>query len=554
MARARLIAGIVLYIYVATHLINHALGILSLEAMEVGRDVFLALWRNAIGTVVLYGAILTHVVLVLWSLYRRRTLRMPPREALQITFGLIIPVLLLEHVVGTRGMHQIADVNDTYGYVLSTLWINQPGTGALQSAALVLAWTHGSMGLFFWLRLKPWFAAAAPWLLGAVVLLPVLALIGYVDGGRDLARLLEDEAFVDQFLTSINLPDEAAIAQAISILNWGYVVYGAMLGLVVFGRIGRWMVQRRSHMITVTYADGRKIAMEPGATILDASRRLGVPHASVCGGRGRCSTCRVHISAGRESLPAPAPEETRVLMRVGASDATRLACQLRPTHDVSVTPLLAADATARDGHRKSAISQGAEREVAILFADIRSFTAFSEKKLPYDVVFVLNQYFRTMGSAVENAGGQLDKFIGDGVMALFGIEGDAATGCRSALEAARRMAIGLKELNENLKNDLPEPLRIGIGIHVGSVIVGDMGYATTRSVTAIGDAVNTASRLESMNKEYGSQLVVSGEVAERAKLDLADQRHESVAVRGRDEPLTVYILDDAASLQTREMA
>ena len=262
----------------------------------------------------------------------------------------------------------------------------------------------------------------------------------------------------------------------------------------------------------------------------------------------------MHISAGRESLPAPAPEETRVLMRVGASDATRLACQLRPTHDVSVTPLLAADATARDGHRKSAISQGAEREVSILFADIRSFTAFSEKKLPYDVVFVLNQYFRTMGSAVENAGGQLDKFIGDGVMALFGIEGDAATGCRSALEAARRMAIGLKELNENLKNDLPEPLRIGIGIHVGSVIVGDMGYATTRSVTAIGDAVNTASRLESMNKEYGSQLVVSGEVAERAKLDLADQRHESVAVRGRDEPLTVYILDDAASLQTREMA
>ena len=148
MARARLIAGIVLYIYVATHLINHALGILSLEAMEVGRDVFLALWRNAIGTVVLYGAILTHVVLVLWSLYRRRTLRMPPREALQITFGLIIPVLLLEHVVGTRGMHQIADVNDTYGYVLSTLWINQPGTGALQSAALVLAWTHGSRACF----------------------------------------------------------------------------------------------------------------------------------------------------------------------------------------------------------------------------------------------------------------------------------------------------------------------------------------------------------------------------------------------------------------------
>ncbi|MEQ8246827.1 MAG: adenylate/guanylate cyclase domain-containing protein [Alphaproteobacteria bacterium] len=552
MARARLIAGIILYIYVATHLINHALGIVSLEAMEVGRDVFLALWRNAVGTTVLYGAILTHVVLVLWSIYRRRTLRMPTREALQITFGLFIPALLLEHIVGTRVMHQIAEVNDTYGNVLSVLWVSQPEKGALQSIALLLAWTHGSMGLFFWLRLKPWFAIAAPWLLGAAVLLPVLSLIGFVDGGRELTRLLEDEAFVDQLLQTINPPDEAATAQAFAILNWGYVVYGTMLGLVVVGRIARWIVQQRSYMVTITYPDGRKIAMEPGATILDASRRLGVPHASVCGGRGRCSTCRVHISAGRESLPAPSAEETRVLMRVGASDATRLACQLRPTHDVAVTPLLAADATARDGHRKSAISQGAEREVAILFADIRSFTAFSEKKLPYDVVFVLNQYFRTMGGAVENAGGQLDKFIGDGVMALFGIESDAAAGCRSALEAARRMAIGLKELNENLKNDLPEPLRIGIGIHVGSVIVGDMGYAATRSVTAIGDAVNTASRLEAMNKEYASQLVVSGDVAERAKLDLSGQRHESVAVRGRDEPLRVFILDDASVLQTLE--
>jgi adenylate cyclase len=289
--------------------------------------------------------------------------------------------------------------------------------------------------------------------------------------------------------------------------------------------------------------------MEPGSSVLDASRRLGVPHASVCGGRGRCSTCRIHVSVGRENLPEPSAEELRVLQRVGASDATRLACQLQPTHDVSVTPLLSPDATAKDGHRRSAISQGAEREVAILFADIRAFTAFSEKKLPYDVVFVLNQYFRTMGEAVERAGGQLDKFIGDGVMALFGIETDTEAGCRAALEAARRMALGLKELNENLKNDLPEPLRIGIGIHVGSVIVGDMGYAGARSVTAIGDPVNTASRLEAMNKDFASQLIVSKKVARRADLDLSSERLEVVTVRGRADPLQVYILNDAAALK-----
>ncbi len=549
MARARLIAGIILYIYVSTHLINHALGILSLEAMEVGREVFLAVWRNPVGTTVLYGAILTHVLLVLWSQYRRRTLRMPLREALQILFGLLLPVLLLEHVVATRGMHQIAGINDTYGYVLSTLWISKPGSGALQSLALVLAWAHGSMGLYFWLRLKPWFGAVAPWLFAAVILMPVLALVGFVDSGRELVRLLEDDAFVDQLIATIEPADDAEVARGVLVLFWGRIVFGTLLGLVVLGRIGRWAVQQRAHMVTITYADGRKIAMEPGATVLDASRRLGVPHASVCGGRGRCSTCRVHVSAGRESLPAPSSEESRVLLRVGASDATRLACQLRPTDDVTVAPLLGADATAKDGHRKSVTNQGAEREVAILFADIRSFTAFSEKKLPYDVVFVLNQYFRTMGSAVEQAGGQLDKFIGDGVMALFGIETDAAAGCRAAIEGARRMAIGLKELNENLKNDLPEPLRIGIGIHVGSVIVGDMGYAATRSITAIGDPVNTASRLESLNKEYVSQLVVSGDVAERAGIDLSIHRSESVEVRGRAEPLQVFILNDASALK-----
>jgi adenylate cyclase len=550
MARARLIAGIILYIYVATHLLNHGLGIWSLEAMEIGRDVFLIVWRNWVGQTILYGAILVHVVLVLWSLFRRRTLRMPLREALQVTFGLLLPIVLLEHIIGTRVINLIADVNDTYGYVLSTLWVSNPEKGWIQSIALLLAWTHGTMGLYFWLRLKPWFSTWAPWLFAIVILLPVLALVGFVDGGREFSRLLEEEGFVEYLIEIVNPPDDAAIAQAIAILDWSRIGYVALLGLVVVGRTGRWLVQSRAHMVTINYANGRKIAMEPGASVLDASRRLGMPHASVCGGRGRCSTCRVHVSVGRETLHEPSAEEQRVLQRVGASDATRLACQLRPTHDLTVTPLLAPDATAKDGHRRSAISQGAEREVAILFADIRAFTAFSEKKLPYDVVFVLNQYFRTMGEAVEGAGGQLDKFIGDGVMALFGIEGSPENGCRSALEAARRMAVGLKELNENLKNDLPEPLRIGIGIHVGNVIVGDMGYAGARSVTAIGDPVNTASRLETMNKEYTSQLIVSDSVTNHAGMDFSVHRSESVAVRGRAEPLKVYIVDDAAAFAT----
>ena len=552
MTRARLISGIVLYVYVATHLINHALGIVSLDAMEQGRAIFLAVWRNPVGTVVLYGSLVTHVALVLWSLYARRSLlRIPLREVFQVLFGLALPAILLEHMLGTRGLHQMAGVNDTYAYVLSVLWFEQPSKGALQALLLVLAWAHGSMGLYFWLRLKPWFPRFAPWVFTIVIVLPVLALVGFADGGREFERMLADDAFVERLVETVNPPGDEARARAQDMLDWGRLTYAALLALVLVGRGGRWAAQLRATMVTITYPDGRKIAVEPGTSVLDASRRLGFPHASVCGGRGRCSTCRIHVSEGRHTLPPPSPAEERVLQRVGASEATRLACQLKPGGDVTVTPLLSADATPRDGYRQSSVSQGAEKEVAILFADIRSFTSFSEKKLPYDVVFVLNQYFSTMGSAVEQAGGHLDKFIGDGVMALFGIEGTPEDGCRAALRAARRMARGLNELNENLKNDLPEPLRIGIGIHVGSVIIGDMGYARARSVTAIGDPVNTASRLEGLNKGYGSQLVVSVDVARHAGYDMSGFRTEEVDIRGRTEALKIFVLDDAATLDDR---
>ncbi|MFP6697518.1 MAG: adenylate/guanylate cyclase domain-containing protein, partial [Alphaproteobacteria bacterium] len=129
----------------------------------------------------------------------------------------------------------------------------------------------------------------------------------------------------------------------------------------------------------------------------------------------------------------------------------------------------------------------------MLFADLRAFTKFSESKLPYDVVFALNQYFRGMGQAVEEAGGHLDKFICDGVMALFGVRGDLEQGCQQALEAAAGMSHALEHLNHQLLHDLDQPLRIGI--HAGPAIVGEMGYLAETTITAIGDNINTALRL-----------------------------------------------------------
>ena len=121
-------------------------------------------------------------------------------------------------------------------------------------------------------------------------------------------------------------------------------------------------------------------------------------------------------------------------------------------------------------------------------------------------------------------------------MALFGIDREPAEACRAALAGARAMALALDELNRELAHDLREPLRIGIGLHAGPVILGEMGYRRATSLTAIGDPVNVASRLEALTKELGAQLVVSAALAERAGVDLAASscaRSRSAAAGGR---------------------
>src|SRR3954454_15824367 len=186
---ARLFSGLVMMVFVATHLVNHTLNLISLETAEAGRHVFLAVWRNPPATVLLYGSLLVHFVLALVALYRRRTLVMPPREAAQVVLGLLIPLLVAEHVVGTRLLHSLYGLRDTYGFVVRTLWISTPAVGVRQAIALVVIWAHGCLGLYFWLRYRRWYSRAAPWLLIVAVSLPVLALLGFAHAGQTIAAM-----------------------------------------------------------------------------------------------------------------------------------------------------------------------------------------------------------------------------------------------------------------------------------------------------------------------------------------------------------------------------
>jgi adenylate cyclase len=369
---------------------------------------------------------------------------------------------------------------------------------------LVVAWGHAMIGLHFWLSGRPWYARLQPMALVAAVLVPVLSLLGAIEAGRQVAALAADPNWIHERIALPSPETQRTLETITNLLSWAF---SGMVGVVLLARVARRIWQRRQGLVRIGYPDRRIVEVTPGTSVLEASRLAGIPHASVCGGRGRCSTCRIRVRGEIHGIDPPAEDEQLVLCRIGATSNVRLACQLRTRGAVDVTPLLPPFAHAVDRRRRTDLAQGSEREIAILFVDIRGFTALSEGRLPYDVVFVLNRYFAAMGRAVEASGGRVDKFIGDGIMALFGIERGAHAGCREALAAARLMSTGLDELNISLRGELDRPLRIGIGIHCGPAIVGEMGYGNAASITAIGDAVNIASRLESLRRDRVARRV-----------------------------------------------
>ncbi len=227
-------------------------------------------------------------------------------------------------------------------------------------------------------------------------------------------------------------------------------VFGAAVGAILLARAVCQRAERRRETIQITYPKGQKVVVPVGFSVLEASRFAKLHHASVCGGRGRCSTCRVRVVQGGSSLPPASLEERRVLDRVGAPPNVRLACQLRPTHNLGVVPLVPPSAQARAGFATPGHHAGQEQDIAVLFADLRGFTRLAEPKLPYDMVFFLHRSFEAVGSAITSAGGIVNQFTGDGVMALFGVGQGPTEGCRRALLAASAMLHSVAELTQTL--------------------------------------------------------------------------------------------------------
>ncbi len=542
-AQMRIASGLGLFFYVLAHFLNHAIGLWSFEAMEVAGGYFRQFWRFLPFSIFLYGAFLAHIILVLMHLFERRTLSMSNRERLQIVLGLTIPFLMILHILATRMAHDVYGLNDSYTFVILATWVQSPASGYVNVVGLVIVWIHGCIGLNAWLHLKSWYRGAWPSIaLVIATMIPLLALTGFMSAGREIEILAVDGEWLGSFYEDLNLPDFNLGALLTNRTLEFRIGFAIILIIIIVMRIARYLKNRQNSQVEINYMDGPVIRHPNGTNLLEISRIHNVPLASVCGGRGRCSTCRVRIVQS-DNPQTPADDgEQKVLRRIKAEGDVRLACQLVPTGKLKIVKLLPADANLADMGSISNQSSGVEQVVAVLFSDIRGFTARSESKLPFDVVYLVNQFSRAMGAAVEQSGGQVDKFLGDGLMALFGINSTPMEACRAALIAAREMQDALDELNTRLADDLDEPLKIGIGIHAGSVVLGDMGYGASRGLTAIGDTVNTASRLEAATKEQGVSLCISTTVAELANTQFDIKTKREISVRGKRQSLLIHAL------------
>ncbi|MFF0923132.1 adenylate/guanylate cyclase domain-containing protein [Rhizobium leguminosarum] len=543
--RARLGSGLVIFIFVLLHLSNHAIGLVSVAAADKAAHLFLAIWRNPLGTAIFYSSVLIHIALVLRAIYMRRSLVMPKGEMAQIVLGLMIPLLLMDHVIGTRIAHEFYGYIDDYETVVGMLWIKNPANGLRQALAVVAVWIHGCIGIHFWLRYRSWYPDFAPLLLAIAILVPVLSLLGFVEMGRTLADPSYQQSMtVSAYKEGINTryASNPQVHREVAMIRAGlYGAFSASLLIVVIARARR-KLKERLDQVAVNYPGGEVIRVPRGFSVLEASRLGGLPHYAVCGGKGQCSTCRVQILGDYDSLPIPDKMEQTTLKRINAGPDVRLACQLRPNRDVAVAPLLVPAIEAALPANSQETSPGREREIAVLFVDIRHFTTLTETRLPFDVVFLLNRYFAIIGKAVEQSGGRLDKFIGDGAMALFGLNTAPEEACRQALNAAAAIVAEIEKLAAELADELALPLRIAIGIHTGPAVVGTMGYGRVRSMTAIGDTVNVASRLETAAKEFEAAIVISEPVASLSGADLSGIESREISVRGRALPLKVYVI------------
>jgi len=324
--RIRLASGLFLLLFVAGHLCNLALGLVSVGAMERWRTVLLTPWQTGLGQSLLLVAAIIHGGLGLASLAKRRSLAMSRTDWVQLLLGVATPPLLVNHVVGLQVTSDlVARFNADYGYVLAAYWRYLPLFALQQLLVVVIVWAHGAIGLYSTLVLKRAWPRLAPIVIPILFAIPILALLGFAHAGEAvLARLASDDAW--RALVEQNLEIIQQMRHRLDVIESGVLlVYGIAVAVAVGILVANILKRRRSRVV-VSYDGGLTAVGRVGMSVLEVSRANNIPHASVCGGRARCGTCRIIVPANAD-LDTPAEAELATLRRVKAPADARLACQ-----------------------------------------------------------------------------------------------------------------------------------------------------------------------------------------------------------------------------------
>jgi len=278
-------------------------------------------------------------------------------------------------------------------------------------------------------------------------------------------------------------------------------------------------------------------------TLLELSLQNEIPHIHACGGKARCSTCRVIIIEGLDSLDERNDLETSLAKKKGFEDNIRLACQIKPKSNLKLKRLVHDTNDIEVAISERAFTSGREEKLAILFSDIRGYTSFSETSLAYDTIHILNRYFKIMGNIVLQNFGYIDKYIGDGLMAIFGLQSDRKRmACFDAVNAGLSMLAEMKSFNQYLKKNFDVEFSIGIGIHYGPCVIGNLGHNSKMQFTAIGDTVNIASRVESQNKELDTNFLITEAVKNSLQNQIEIGKSQVAALKGKEDLLQVFEL------------
>jgi adenylate cyclase len=539
----RLATGLLLFSFATTHLVSHSFGVISVAAMQAAGAVLIEPWQSYPGFVALYGSFLVHGGLGLYALYRRRHVRIPKAELWQLVSGLAVPILAISHAANAQLNGLFNGVDLDYSHFLYSFFIVEPVTLLSKQFLLLLTvWIHGCIGIRMWLRKNAWYEKASPFLLIASTLVPTLALVGVLGAGFDIREAVSQNAALNDLLATKDRhyanPFPFSLDQVVLILILAYI---CLLAFVLGARLFRSWRTMFFSSVRITYPGNKIVSVAAGFSVLEASRWAGLPHESVCGGRGRCSTCRVRVIDGVDTLPAPGTAERRTLERIGAPSDVRLACQTRPTQSISVRPLVVPQVLEDSNASRfaAAVEGGIESEIAAMFVDLRESTKLASGRLPFDALFLFDRYIQAVTTPVNCAFGRVTSIAGDGVMCIFAsTRTSMGSPARNALTAALAIWEAIDRLNVELAGELPAPLRIGIGVHVGVSVVGRIA-AERGALQFLGETGNIAAKLEEQTKTLECTLAISESAILSAGLNRSGLNRSLVSIPGKSGLFTV---------------